>query len=143
MIFSLLVCPMDKDLKNLRSLIREALSRTSLTTRTLEEELAIGHGNLTRLFSGDLELKVRHLLAISRLLGVPPHRLVELGCPEALAAATWDVTDLVEAAAPARGIGHLTVEALEERIRAIVREELAAQAPVPDAAPPVRKTARR
>jgi hypothetical protein len=141
---------MDKDLRQLRNLIREALGRTSLTTRSLEDELRIGHGNLAHLLSGQLELKLRHLLSISRLLGIPPHRLIELGCPDALAAATRDVTDLVEAPAPVRGIGHLTVDALDERIRAIVRAELAAQAPAPAAAPdagppaaPARKTARR
>jgi|GEM_PF-988562 len=134
---------MDKDLRQLRSLIRDALGRTSLTTRSLEDELGIGHGNLAHLLSGNLELKLRHLLSISRLLGVPPHRLIELGCPEALAAATRDVTDLVDAPAPARGIGHLTADALDERIRTIVRDELAAQAPAPAAGPPARKTARR
>jgi hypothetical protein len=127
---------MDKDLRQLQSLIREALGRTSQPTRSLEDELGIGHGNLAHLLSGHLELKVRHLLSISRLLGVPPHRLLELGCPEALAAATRDVTDLVETPAPSKGIGHLTLDGLEERIRAIVRDELAAQAPAP-------KTARR
>jgi len=127
---------LDKDLRNLRSLIQEALGRSPLTTRSLEEELEIGHGNLTRLFSGQLELKVRHLLCISRLLGVPPHRLIELGCPDALAAATRDVTEIVQAPAPAPGIGQLSLDALEERIRAIVRDELSAQAPAP-------KTARR
>ncbi|HEX3530143.1 MAG TPA: hypothetical protein VH988_24040 [Thermoanaerobaculia bacterium] len=127
---------MDKDLRQLRSLIREALGRSPLPARSLEDELGIGHGNLAHLLSGQLELKVRHLLSISRLLDVPPHRLIELGCPEALAASTRDVTDLVAATAPASGIAHLTLDALEERIRAIVRDELAAQAPAP-------KTARR
>jgi len=127
---------MDKDLRQLRSLIREALGRSAQPTRSMEDELGIGHGNLAHLLSGQLELKVRHLLSISRLLGVPPHRLIELGCPEALAASTRDVTDLVAATAPASGIGHLTLDALEERIRAIVRDELAAQSSAP-------KTARR
>ncbi len=100
---------MDKDLRQLRSLIREALGRSAQPTRSLEDELGIGHGNLAHLLSGQLELKVRHLLSISRLLGVPPHRLIELGCPEALAASTRDVTDLVSATAPASGIGHVTL----------------------------------
>lgn len=118
---------MDKDLRQLRDLIREALGRSPLTARSLEDELGIGHGNLTHLLSGQLEMKLRHVLSIARLLGIPPHRLIELGCPEALAAATRDVTDYVEAPAPSRGIRHLTGDALDERIRAIVRDELAAQ----------------
>jgi hypothetical protein len=42
---------MDKDLRQLLSLI--------------------SHGNLKHLLAGRLELKLRHLLSISRLLGVP------------------------------------------------------------------------
>jgi transcriptional regulator with XRE-family HTH domain len=120
---------MDKDLQQLSGLIREALGRTSLTTRALEQELGLGHGNLTHLLSGKLELKIRHLLGIARLLGVPPHRLVELGCPDALRAATQDVTDFIDlpAAGTADGaISSLTLAALDARIRAIVRDELAA-----------------
>jgi hypothetical protein len=138
---------MDKDLRRLSSLIRESLAQTSLTTRALEEELGIGHGNLAHLLSGQLELKLRHLLSVARLLGVPPHRLVELGCPEALGGATRDVTDLVETPPTAGGIGHLSLEALNGRIREIVREEIALQAaaapPSPASPASRRKTAQR
>jgi transcriptional regulator with XRE-family HTH domain len=116
---------MDKDTRQILGLIRDALDRFPFTGRALEDELGIGHGNLSHLLSGRLELKLRHLLSIARVLGVPPHRLVELGCPESLRAATRDVTDLVALPAGALRVGALTSEELEERIRAVVREELA------------------
>lgn len=118
---------MDKDLRQLLGLIQEALDRTHMTSRALEEELGIGHGNLKHLLSGRLELKIRHLLSISRLLGVPPHRFLEIGCPAALQSATRDVSDYVKTREKAGGIGHLTLEALDERIRAIVQGELASR----------------
>jgi len=116
---------MDKDTRQILKLIQDALDRFPVTARALEDELGIGHGNLSHLLSGRLELKLRHLLSIAKVLGVPPHRFVELGCPLALRAATRDVTDLVGLPASAARIGALTSAELEERIRAVVRKELA------------------
>jgi hypothetical protein len=127
---------MDKDQRQLLGLIRDALSRIPLTGRALEDELGIGHGNLGHLLSGRLDLKFRHVLSIARVLGVPPHRLVELGCPEALSAASRDITDLVAVSGTAAKPTTLSSEQLDERIRTIVREELARREP---AEQPVRR----
>lgn len=109
---------MRDDLRTLRDLFGKALRRSGLASRRLEEELGIGHGNLNRLLNGELDIKVRHLLAIARFLKVPPHRFLELGCPEAEAAATHDLSDwLGESALPASG--------RDEQLRTLIREELA------------------
>jgi transcriptional regulator with XRE-family HTH domain len=123
----------------LRDLIREAIGRTSWTARALEKELGIGHGNLSHLLSGELELKLRHLLSLARVLSVPPHRLIELGCPAALAAATRDVSDFVAVPAASRGTIPSDEGALDQRIRAIVRDELASREPAAAPAKSVRK----
>ena len=109
---------MADDLRTLRDLFGKALRRSGLTSRRLEEELGIGHGNLSRLLNGGLDIKVRHLLAIARLLQVPPHRFLELGCPESEAAATQDLSDLLgQSASQASG--------RDEQLRTLIREELA------------------
>jgi transcriptional regulator with XRE-family HTH domain len=115
---------MDRDLKSLQETVRQAMDRTGLPKRRLEEELGIGHGTLEQLVSGRLEIKARHLLAIARFLRVPPHQLLELGCPEAEGAANQDLGTLL--GLPAREAARQEQEPAvpEERIRAIVREEL-------------------
>lgn len=120
----------DSDLRQLRGLIREALAHARVTHRSLESTLGIGHGNFGRLLDGSLELRVRHVLSIARALGVPPHQFLELGCPEALEEARRDLTEIVGSALPPeRRLIALQTGAgsLDERIRAIVREELASQ----------------
>jgi hypothetical protein len=42
---------------------REAIQGLRLTPRQIEDALDIGHGSLSRLLDGKIELKVRHLLA--------------------------------------------------------------------------------
>jgi hypothetical protein len=113
-----------KDLKSLRALVGEAVSRLPHTIRALEKELEIGHGNLTHLLTGRLELKVRHILSLARLLDVPPHRFLELGCPQALNAGKRDLTEFMNKPPATLRAGHLTQDELDDRIRAIVREEI-------------------
>jgi transcriptional regulator with XRE-family HTH domain len=120
----------DGDLRQLRSLLREALAHSPLSARALESTLGIGHGNLSHLLAGRLELRVRHLLSIAHELGVPPHQFLELGCPEALTAARRDLSDLTRASLPGeRMLAFLRSDPcdLDRRIRAIVREELNAR----------------
>lgn len=120
----------DRDLRQLRGLLRDALKRSPVKRRVLEEALGIGHGNLSHLLAGRLELRVRHLLSIASALGVPPHQFLELGCPEALGKGRRDLAELVGAPLPPeRSLSALQggPDNLDERIRAIVREELALQ----------------
>ncbi len=119
----------DSDLSRLRALVREALPTYHGSGRAIEEALSIGHGNLSHLLDGRLELRVRHLLAISKILGVPPHQFLELGCPEANEAASRDLTDFVSMTLPPeRRVAAQAAKTpdLDQRIRKIVREELQA-----------------
>ncbi|HVG11198.1 MAG TPA: hypothetical protein VNM67_26075 [Thermoanaerobaculia bacterium] len=120
----------DSDLRRLRALVREALPTYHGSGRAIEEALAIGHGNLSHLLDGRLELRVRHLLAIAKMLGVPPHQFLELGCPEATEAASRDLTDFVSMSLPPeRKVAVQAAKAVEldNRIRKIVHEELEAR----------------
>lgn len=120
----------NNDLLTLRALVREALPTYHGAGRAVEEALGIGHGNLSHLLEGRLELRVRHLLAIAKLLGVPPHQFLELGCPETTDAARRDLTDFVAMSLPPeRKVAAQAAKAaeLEKRIRRIVREEMDAR----------------
>lgn len=120
----------DSDLRRLRALVREALPTYHGAGRALEDALGIGHGNLSHLLDGRLELRVRHLLAIATMLGVPPHQFLELGCPEATENARRDLTDFVAMSLPPeRKVAMQAKKAaeLDERIRRIVREEMDAR----------------
>jgi hypothetical protein len=128
----------DADLRQLRSLLREALAHSPLSARALESVLAIGHGNLSHLLEGRLELRVRHILSIACELGVPAHQFLELGCPESIAAARCDLSDLTKASLPGeRMLAFLRSDPtdLDRRIRAIVREELNARLGEPEGPP--------
>lgn len=120
----------NSDLCTLRALVREALPTYHGSGRAIEEALGIGHGNLSHLLDGRLELRVRHLLAIAKMLGVPPHQFLELGCPETNDAARRDLTDFVSMSLPPeRKVAIQAAKAVEldSRIRSIVREELEAR----------------
>ena len=120
----------DSDLRRLRALVREALPTYHGAGRAIEKALGIGHGNLSHLLDGRLELRVRHLLAISKMLGVPPHQFLELGCPEAIDTARRDLTDFVSMSLPPeRKVAAQAAKAVEldNRIRKIVHEELEAR----------------
>lgn len=112
---------MDRDLKTLHDLVRQVLDQTRMTKRSLEEEIGLAHGTLEQLLSGRQDLRVRHLLALARLLRVPPHQFLQVGCPEATAAADQDLAVWLgrpsEPAKPAAPIP-------EDQIRALVRDEL-------------------
>lgn len=125
----------DSDLSRLRALVREALPTYHGSGRAIEEALGIGHGNLSHLLDGRLELRVRHLLAISRMLGVPPHQFLELGCPETTDAAKRDLTDFVAMSLPPErkvAVQGAKAPELDNRIRKIVREELEAHLREPE-----------
>lgn len=125
----------DSDLRQLRALVREALPTYHGSGRALEEALGIGHGNLSHLLDGRLELRVRHLLAIAKMLSVPPHQFLELGCPETTGTAHRDLTDFVSMSLPPeRKVAMQAAKAVEldNRIRKIVREEMEARFGAPE-----------
>jgi transcriptional regulator with XRE-family HTH domain len=89
----------DKDLDELRRLLREAVEGSRMSPRDLEDALEIGHGNLERLLNGKMDLRVRHLVALARVLKVPPADFLELGCASAAHSAEHR---LIEWLGPAR-----------------------------------------
>jgi len=120
----------DKDLQQLRAVIREAVRATRLKDRDLERRLGIGHGNLHRVLDGQLDLRVRHLIALADLLSVPPGDLLEAGCPDAVSRAKHRLNDWIgqKNSKPAEPTAaSLTLDQLKELIQSAVREEIEQQ----------------
>jgi transcriptional regulator with XRE-family HTH domain len=117
------------DLDALRALLRQLLTATRIPIRELERRLGIGHGNYYTLLDGSLEMRVHHLLAIARLLEIPPGELLAAGCPQANESAKYHVDDWLAMGRPrqaARETAPVSAD-LVEIIRTAVREEVAAQ----------------
>jgi hypothetical protein len=139
---------MSDDLRPLRQLLRQAISASGLTVRTIETQVGLGHGKLEHLLDGRQDLRVRHILAFARVLRVPPQDFLALGCPGAQELAKYRLKDWIEPpsfgprSAEKNGgaepeLAELVSEAvrkaladsfgseeLSERIRGVVREEL-------------------
>jgi transcriptional regulator with XRE-family HTH domain len=118
----------DKDLLQLRQVLNKAVKATGLTAREIERRLGVGSGNLYRVIDGSLDLRIRHLIALADLLGVPPTDFLEMGCPSAMQRATGRLSDHIGAStrkstSPATA-ATLSIEQLTELIRNTVREEL-------------------
>ncbi|MEA2605021.1 MAG: hypothetical protein QOF89_6013 [Acidobacteriota bacterium] len=63
------------------TVLRTAIRLLGLTNREIERRLSLTPSYLGRLFGGSIELKVEHVLAISRAMGLEPAELFELAYP--------------------------------------------------------------
>lgn len=123
----------DRDLLQLRLVLRQAVDASRMPIREMERRLGVGHGSLYRMLDGSLDLRVRHLLALAELLGVPPADFLEMGCPDAARGAKRRLADWIGGAsqAPATGpaAASLPLDALKDLIRETVREEIGKREP--------------
>jgi transcriptional regulator with XRE-family HTH domain len=62
----------EAQIERLTQLLDEAAYRTRRSRRSLERQLGLAHGYLGNLFRGKTELKVYHILLISKLLDLDP-----------------------------------------------------------------------
>jgi DNA-binding Xre family transcriptional regulator len=105
-----------------RALLGMALAKLPISPRQIEDSLQIGHGTLPRLLDGRMELKLRHLLPLCKVLQIHPGNLLERGLPHWEAPHSiddWLPPDHRQAARPAA----LSDELLQA-IRIVVREEI-------------------
>jgi DNA-binding Xre family transcriptional regulator len=112
----------DDGLDLVRALLGMALVKVPVSSRQIEDALQIGHGTLPRLLDGRMDLKLRHLLPICKVLQIHPAHLLERGLPQWQAARTiddWLPPGHRQAARPVV----LSDEVLQA-IRTVVREEI-------------------
>jgi hypothetical protein len=132
---------MSRELNPLREILSRAVAAGRLPVRTVEQALDLPAGGWGQLLSGQRVLRVRHLLALARLLRVPPADFLEIGLPEANRAAELTLSQWLEPAPPrSRNIEPTpTKDDWRERIEDAVRRELDAapqRDPIPPAEPP-------
>ena len=53
---------------------------SDLSTRELERRLDLGGGTLNRIFTGKIDLKLRHILLVLEVVGMKPERFFQLAC---------------------------------------------------------------
>jgi hypothetical protein len=127
----------EPDFEQLLTLLGQAIDAVLGSRRELEDAIGVGHGTLPRVLDGRLELKVRHVLALARVLEVPPGDFFALGCPKATASARSRLAarlglPALAASAEAGAVGSApsTPGALDELrplLRQLIREEMAAR----------------
>jgi len=73
--------PEQEEVDRLLLVLRTAIRLLGLTNREIERRLGMTPSYLGRLFGGTIELKVEHVLAIARALGLAPAEFFELAYP--------------------------------------------------------------
>jgi hypothetical protein len=118
---------MDKDMKRLLGLVRSACYSWTGNKRDLESALSIGHGRIEEILDGHPELRVRHLVDLARLLKVRPSDFLRLGYPDDESTAPNQLEGWIGEPKPpsARRKPLPLAPEHEERIRELIREELA------------------
>lgn len=72
----------DREVVRLRELLRNAIRLSGVTNRAIERHLGMSQGSLSRLLAGGIELKVKHILEIVEILGLPPGEFFRIAYPE-------------------------------------------------------------
>jgi hypothetical protein len=115
-----------RELSPLRAVLQRAVAAARLPVRTVEAALGLPRGGWEGLVSGSRILRVYHLLALARLLDVPPGDFLDLGLPEANRAADLRLADWFTPSKP-----HFKppepASDWQTMIRAAVRQELQAR----------------
>ncbi|MFP5287348.1 MAG: helix-turn-helix domain-containing protein [Thermoanaerobaculia bacterium] len=66
----------------LTNLLSAAVKFSNITQREVERKLGLSSGSLSRLFSGGIELKVKHVLDVCEVIGFPPSRFFRAAYPQ-------------------------------------------------------------
>jgi len=118
------------DLGGLRSLLGRIAEAVGPGTRALEDAMGVGHGRIPQLVNGRRLLRASHLIGLADFLQIDPAELFDAGYPEGRRRARRKLADWVGSptpfAAKAAAASEIAPE-LEAKIRAIAREEIAAE----------------
>ncbi|HEX3126340.1 MAG TPA: helix-turn-helix transcriptional regulator [Thermoanaerobaculia bacterium] len=89
----------------LTNLLSAAVKFSNITQREVERKLGLSSGSLSRLFSGGIELKVKHILDICEVIGFSPSRFFHAAYPgrEEESGEAWRLQRLLEQLHPAQG----------------------------------------
>ncbi|HEV8580134.1 MAG TPA: helix-turn-helix transcriptional regulator [Thermoanaerobaculia bacterium] len=102
----------------LNQVLKRSIKALGLSLREVEKRLGMSRGYLTRLFSGEMDLKVDHIVDIAEILGVEPEEIFRLAFPSSRAEPGFAVQRLRETF----GVSAEPDEAVEAGPSAIERE---------------------
>lgn len=72
----------EDDIRRCAKMLESVVRMDGMSARQLEEKLGYGAGTVNRLFSGKIELKLRHILLILEVIGIPPSQFFREVFPE-------------------------------------------------------------
>lgn len=94
----------EDEVLRLTNLLSAAVKFSNITQREVERKLELSSGSLSRLFSGGIELKIKHILDICEVIGFPPARFFHAAYPqrEEESGEAWRLQRLLEQLHPAK-----------------------------------------
>jgi len=72
---------MESQTAHLCEVLKKAIGALGLTQKEVEHRLGLSQGYLSRLFGGQIDLKVDHIAQIARVLDVKPEEIFRLAFP--------------------------------------------------------------
>jgi transcriptional regulator with XRE-family HTH domain len=94
----------EDEVVRLTNLLSAVVKFSEVTQREVERKLGLSSGSLSRLFSGGIELKVKHILDVCEVIGFPASRFFHAAYPqrEEESGEAWRLQRLLEQLHPAR-----------------------------------------
>lgn len=94
----------EQEVVRLTNLLAAAVKFSNITQREVERKLSLSSGSLSRLFSGGIELKIKHILDICDVIGFPPSRFFQAAYPQVNeeSGEAWRLQRLLEQLHPAK-----------------------------------------
>lgn len=72
----------EEEVVRLTNLLSAAVKFSNVTQREVERKLGLSSGSLSRLFSGGIELKIKHIIDVCDVIGFPPSRFFRAAYPQ-------------------------------------------------------------
>jgi transcriptional regulator with XRE-family HTH domain len=72
----------EDEVVRLTNLLSAAVKFSNITQREVERKLGLSSGSLSRLFSGGIELKIKHILDVCEVIGFAPSRFFRAAYPQ-------------------------------------------------------------
>lgn len=71
----------NKDIRWILDTLKTAMRLLDVTNREVESRMGWSHGYLSRIFAGNIELRVEHVIDIANILGLSPSEFFDLAYP--------------------------------------------------------------